>query len=261
MRAVALGKVDAGSDRPVFQQIADHLRAEVTSGRLSAGDRVPSETVLMEHYGVARMTVRQALSVLKSEGLLVAEHGRGVFVRPRPVARRLGSDRFAQRHRRAGNAAFVADAKAAGQTYTVDEVRVTRERPPASVAELLAVDGRRRVLIRRRRYLLDGHPVELASSYIPTDVAAGTKIEEPDTGPGGIYARMEEQGLTFGPFHEDITARMPTPAEVSVLGLAPGVPVLDLVRVARDLDGRALEVCQTVMAGDSFVLSYELPSA
>lgn len=257
---MALGKVDIGSDRPVFQQIADHLRDEISRGRLGAGERLPSEAGLMEHYGVARMTIRQALGVLKSEGLVVAEHGRGVFVRPRPVARRLGSDRFARRHRQAGDAAFVADAKAAGQQYTVDNLQVSREKPAERVAELLEVDRRKNVVVRRRRYLLDGHPVELAASYIPVDIAGGTKIEKPDTGPGGIYARMEEQGYTFGPFHEDITARMPTPGEAKELRLSPGVPVLDLVRVAREVDGRALEVCETVMAADSFVLSYELPA-
>lgn len=258
---MALGKVDAGSDRPVFQQIADQLRDEITHGRLGAGEKLPSETGLMDHYAVARMTIRQALGVLKSEGLVIAEHGRGVFVRPRPVARRLGSDRFARRHRQAGDAAFVADAKAAGQQYTVDNLQVTREKPSETVAELLDVDRRKNVVVRRRRYLLDGHPVEIAASYIPVDVAGGTKIEEPDTGPGGIYARLEEQGFTFGPFHEEIRARMPRPDEITELGLSPGVPVLDLVRVARDVGGRVLEVCETVMAADSFVLSYDLPSS
>ncbi|MQA78103.1 MAG: UTRA domain-containing protein [Streptosporangiales bacterium] len=257
---MALGSVDTASDRSVFQQIADQLREEITRGRLGAGERLPSEAALIDHYGVARMTIRQALGVLKSEGLVVAEHGRGVFVRPRPVARRLGSDRFARRHREAGHAAFVADAKAAGQQHSVDNVRIDREKAPTDVAELLGVDGRKKVVVRRRRYLLDGHPVEVAASYIPLDVAGGTKIEEPDTGPGGIYARMEEQGYTFGPFHEDIRARMPTPEEITALQLAPGVPVLDLVRVARDASGRALEVCETVMAADSFVLSYDLPA-
>lgn len=257
---MALGTVDTGSDRPVFQQIADQVRDEITRGRLGVGERLPSEAGLMDHYGVARMTIRQALGVLKAEGLVVAEHGRGVFVRPRPVARRLGSDRFARRHRQAGDAAFVADAKAAGQQYTVDNVRITREKPSETVADLLDVDRRKNVVVRRRRYLLDGHPVEIAASYIPVDIAAGTKIEDPDTGPGGIYARMEEQGFTFGPFHEDIRARMPRPDEVTELRLSPGIPVLDLVRIAQDAEGRALEVCETVMAADSFILSYDLPA-
>jgi GntR family transcriptional regulator len=54
----------------------------------------------MAHYGVARMTARNALRLLQDEGLITAEHGRGVYVRARPPVRRLASDRFAQRHRK-----------------------------------------------------------------------------------------------------------------------------------------------------------------
>jgi GntR family transcriptional regulator len=256
----ALGVLDTASDRPVFQQIADQLRASISSGSIAAGEKLPSEAALMRHHGVARMTVRQALGVLKAEGLVVAEHGRGVFVRPRPVMRRLGSDRFARRHRRRGRAAFEADAKAAGQHPTVDQLHVTRRRPPVDVAKVLGVGADDEVLVRDRRYLLDGHPVELAVSYVPLDVAEGTPIRDPDSGPGGIYARMEDAGFTFRRFHEDVTARMPSPEETRRLDLPPGVPVLALRRSAVVAGNRVLEVCDTVMAAHSFVLSYDLPA-
>jgi GntR family transcriptional regulator len=53
---------------------------------------------------------------------------------------------------------------------------------------------------------------------------------------------------------------MPTPEEVKLLGLRPGVPVFHLIRTAFDVDGRAVEVCDTVMAADAYLLSYELPA-
>lgn len=255
-----LGRVDTTSDRSVFQQIADHLRESITRGDLAAGDRVPSEAALMDHYGVARMTVREALGVLKAEGLVHAEQGRGVFVRPRPIVRRLGSDRFARRHRARGKAAFSADAEVAGHVATVDRLTVTRERPPVAVAGLLDAPPERQVVVRRRRYLVDGHPVEYATSFIPADVADGSPIVDPNPGPGGIYARMEDAGYTFRTFREDVAARMPTPEEVRLLDLPPGVPVLVLVRAAIETGGRTLEVCETIMAAHSFVLSYDLPA-
>src|SRR5689334_13731287 len=118
-----LGQVDKASDTPAFKQIAEQLRASVAAGRLAPGDKVPSESQLMEHFGVARMTVRQALADLRAEGLLVAEHGRGVFVRERPVVRRLASDRFARRHREEGQAAFLAEAEGVG-VPSVDQLEV-----------------------------------------------------------------------------------------------------------------------------------------
>ncbi|MGC0331122.1 DNA-binding GntR family transcriptional regulator [Streptomyces sp. SAI-170] len=53
---------------------------------------------------------------------------------------------------------------------------------------------------------------------------------------------------------------MPSPAEVKTLHLASGVPVIHLIRTALDTEGRAVEVCDTVMAADAYVLSYQLPA-
>jgi GntR family transcriptional regulator len=70
----------------------------------------------------------------------------------------------------------------------------------------------------------------------------------------------EEQGHTLGRFTEDVSARMPTPREARLLTLSPGVSVFRLIRTAYDMDGRAVEVCDTVMAADVYQLSYELPA-
>jgi GntR family transcriptional regulator len=258
--AVLTQAIDPGSDRPVYKQIADHLREAIARRELPEGEQLPSETQLMEHYGVARMTIRNALRLLQDEGLTTAEHGRGVYVRSRPPVRRLASDRFAQRHRKEGNAAFVAEAAQVGATPQVDMLTVTEATPPAEVADRLSVEDDAQVVVRSRRYLLDGKPVETAVSYIPADLAKGTPITDPNPGPGGIYARLEEQGHTLARFTEDVSARMPTPDETRLLNLPPGVPVFRLVRTAYDVDGRAVEVCDTVMASDAYLLSYELPA-
>jgi GntR family transcriptional regulator len=83
--------IDPTSDRPVYRQIADQLRQAIREGRYGEGDALPSETALAETYGVTRMTARQAMDVLKGEGLVRSEHGRGVFVRSRPTVRRLAA--------------------------------------------------------------------------------------------------------------------------------------------------------------------------
>ena len=252
--------IDPGSDRAVYRQIADHLRTAIAKGRLREGEQLPSEVGLMGHYGVARMTIRNALRVLQDEGLVTAEHGRGVYVRARPPVRRLASDRFAQRHRKEGKAAFLAEAEQSEAHPSVDMIQVTEASPPADVAERLGLAEDDSAVVRSRRYSLDGRPVETAVSYIPADLARGTPISDPNPGPGGIYARLEEHGHTLARFTEEVTARMPTPDEARLLSLSPGVPVFRLVRTAYDTDGRAVEVCDTVMASDAYLLAYELPA-
>ncbi|QTI89019.1 GntR family transcriptional regulator [Streptomyces sp. AgN23] len=253
-----LGVLDPTSDRAVFRQIADALREAIDKGRFREGDKLPSETELVDHFGVSRMTVRNALSLLQQEGLAVSEHGKGVFVRPRPPVRRLASDRFARRHRDQGKAAFTVEAEAAGSRPEVDNLEVKEERPSPDISARLG--SPRKVLARRRRYLLDGRPVEFATSYLPLDLARNTPIAQPNPGPGGIYARLEEMGHRLDHFDEEIRARMPSPAEVRTLQLASGVPVIHLVRTAYDSEGRVVEVCDTVMAADAYVLAYQLPA-
>ena len=253
-----LGGLDPTSDRAVFRQIADQLREAIDRGRFKEGEKLPSEAELVEHYGVSRMTVRNSFSVLQGEGLVYAEHGKGVFVRPRPPVRRLASDRFARRHREQGKSAFIVEADAAGSHPKVDSLEVKEEKATQDISARLG--SVRRVLARRRRYLLDGRPVEFATSYLPLDIARGTQIAEPNPGPGGIYARLEELGHHLDHFEEEIRARMPSPSEVKTLHLASGVPVIHLIRTAYDTEKRPVEVCDTVMAADAYVLSYQLPA-
>lgn len=257
---VLTDSVDPTSDRAVFRQIADHLRSAIARGRLREGDQLPSEARLMEHYGVARMTIRNALRVLQDEGLVVAEHGRGVYVRARPPVRRLASDRFARRHRKEGKAAFTVESEAVAATPLVDMIMVSEARPPEDIADRLKLGDGDQAVVRSRRYSLDGRPVETAISYIPADLASGTPIADPNPGPGGIYARLEDSGHTLERFTEEVSARMPTPDEARLLSLSPGVPVFRLVRTAYDIGGRAVEVCDTIMASDAYLLAYELPA-
>src|SRR5215467_184682 len=147
--------VDPSSDRAVYKQIADHLRTAIARRRLREGDQLPSETQLMTHYGVARMTARHALRVLQDEGLITAEHGRGVYVRARPPVRRLASDRFAQRHPKEGKAAFIAEADQVSAEPGVDMITVRKGAPPGEVASRLNLADGARTVIRSRRYLLD----------------------------------------------------------------------------------------------------------
>ncbi len=62
--------------RPGYRQIADQLRQAIREGRYGEGDAVPRESALAKTDGVTRMTARQAVDVLKNEGLVSSEHGR-----------------------------------------------------------------------------------------------------------------------------------------------------------------------------------------
>lgn len=204
--------------------------------------------------------MREALAVLRAEGRIVSRQGVGVFVADRPPIRRRGHDRFLRQHRDKGAGAYLHELAAQGQQAGVEVVFVGPRPLPEAIAPLLDLPAHELVLARQRRYLADGAPAELATSYLPLAIAEGTPIAETDTGPGGIYARLEELGHRLGHFDEEVSARMPAPEERQALGLGPGVPVLHLLRTAYTVNGRPVEVCDTVMAANRFVLAYRLPA-
>jgi GntR family transcriptional regulator len=75
--------------KPVHVSIRDDLRMRIASGEWAAGGRLPSETDLAARYGVARMTVRQAIGALAGEGVVVRRQGLGTFAAAHPPAGRV----------------------------------------------------------------------------------------------------------------------------------------------------------------------------
>ncbi|MGH3813735.1 MAG: UTRA domain-containing protein [Pseudonocardiaceae bacterium] len=80
------------------------------------------------------------------------------------------------------------------------------------------------------------------------------------TGPGGIYARLEEAGYQLDHFVERVTCRVASDAESSALHLNRGSPVLAVTRTAYDTNGTPVETNDMVLAGDRYELIYELPA-
>lgn len=78
-----MAALDPDDPRPPYRQMADALRAAILTRKLKPGDKLPSQAELAERYGVARMTVQQALRVLHADGLTVSRVGSGVYVRER----------------------------------------------------------------------------------------------------------------------------------------------------------------------------------
>jgi DNA-binding GntR family transcriptional regulator len=74
--------IDRSSDRPLYQQLADLLREQIETGVLAPGAFVPSESSLMQEYSLGRPAVRNAVSVLRQEGLVLSARGARTQVRP-----------------------------------------------------------------------------------------------------------------------------------------------------------------------------------
>ncbi|WP_420995724.1 GntR family transcriptional regulator [Cupriavidus sp. 30B13] len=77
----ASGDLLSRSRQPVYLQLATIFRRHIESGEWRPGERIPSLEQLCREFGVARMTMHNALTLLDDEGLLTRERGRGTFVK------------------------------------------------------------------------------------------------------------------------------------------------------------------------------------
>ncbi|MFF5208395.1 GntR family transcriptional regulator [Streptosporangium sp. NPDC000396] len=240
---------------PIYRRIADRLREAILSGDLRDGDRLPGENALMGQYGIARATARQALSVLINEGLAVPRRGSGVYVRQFRPIRRHGSRRLSREQWGQGQAIWDSDTR--GRPYTVDDMNIDKEIAEDAVARVL---NSTEVWVRRRRYSVDGRPVQLSVSHFPAALVEDTAITREDTGPGGAYARLGDLGHTPVHFSEEVRARMPHPHETVQLDLPAGTPVLVIWRIAYTAAGIPVEVNEMILDSASYVLQYDFNS-
>lgn len=251
-----------------YKEIAGELRAaingEETSERLARplngkplapGSKLPSESVLMEAYEVSRGTVRDALALLRSEGLVEARRGSGVYVRafrliPRNATRRLSSNVWG-----VGRSIWSVDLDE--EEPQVRNLVVEEAVPPPHVAACLGLRPGDLAWMRDRDFVTRDRAVQRATSYLPADLVAGSPITQEDTGPGGTYARLADLGHAPVRFREEIKVRMPIADEASRLGLAPGTPVILIARTAFDAEDRPVEVNEMVLDASAYLLQYD----
>jgi GntR family transcriptional regulator len=243
------------------RRIADDLRTAIQHGDLAPGDQLPSERQLAADYATARNTAREAISILQAEGLVVAEHGRGAFVRQQRPLMRLGVERYSRRLREeTGVSPFRIEAMKQGRKPHTELRSVTRVPPPADVAERLDLDPETDEVIRRENwYFADDEPVQIGVTHVPIPIGEGTILATTDKlGQGGIYGRFEDLGYTIARIREEVTARMPTPDEATGLAVPPGVPVIEVLHTSMDDQRVPFEVTRFVLRADINGLDYEM---
>jgi GntR family transcriptional regulator len=251
------GPTDA---RPLQVRVADDIRAKIETGEYAPGQKLPTYDALTETYLCSLAVIRKAIDLLKQQGLLITDQGKGTFVRERVRARRHGTDRYSRSRWSSGAAILVAEAAQQGLEATQLMRFLGTVPAPADVAERLGIEEGTPVHVRRRTTLIDGRPNQLADSYYDLALAETVPtLKDEDSGPGGGFARIEEAGYRLARIREEIALRMPRGPESGVLELREGTPVADLIRTVYDPEGRPLEVMTAVIAGDMVAFDYDFP--
>lgn len=206
--------------------MADGLRQRIADGEI--GTLLPSERELGDWFGASRNVVREALAVLRDEGLVERRQGVGTLVvRPKYGH---GLDRLT-------GLAEELD----GHGEVVNEVRAAEAvAAPPAVAQRLGLGAGEEVVHIERLRRLDGVPLSLDSTYLTADV--GIPVLDRDLAGRDLFALLEETtGKRLGRAEVVVHAVSAGPDTAALLDIAPGTAVLAIDRLTRLPDGRPVD--------------------
>lgn len=247
--------------KPLYQQIADDLRADIESGVLPPGMVLPSARELTDRYETSKSTAEKAIAALRAEGLVESHQGRDTRVRRRPPARRISSERYRvdAGPQDTPQTSFTADQGITWAEYRLDKVYEWIE-ADARLSELFGVEVGTRVLERRFVFYAKGEPSQMSRPCLLASDVEGTPVADPDREPwpGGTIAQLRSLGIVVDDITESVASRMPTPEETATLRIGSGIPVFAITR--RMLSrGRVVEVADPiVIPADRAILDYRI---
>lgn len=244
----------------LYQRIAAQLRAQITTGALKPGDKLLSETRLVEQFGCSRDTIRDATALLVNEGLVERVAGRsgGMVVRDRVLLTFHASFAEETLSTLYGETdAWHGDVRAQGlqpsQDFECRNVLLTEDQ-----AALLRLDGPEPAVDRICIRYVNDRPSSIQHSYYPQWLVDEVpELRSPEDVAQGTIRLMDERGHTQTGYMDRVTTRMATPEEAAILRIGAGTPVLIKTRVACTAE-RVVRLTVEVSAGDSNAIEYEI---
>jgi GntR family transcriptional regulator len=234
---------------PKYAQVVAEIRRRIESGEYAPGSLLPSEHQLVESFGVSRPTIVKALASLRQEGWIETQQGKGSFVRGRPALA------GAERTRPAQGILELPETQLSGSL-----IQAGVKLAPGYVTMLLGLDQGARAFLRQRLLADDGESAELASVWLPLELARGTDLAAPDLLGDSIRHHLQaRKKVRLDHAVERISARKPTGEEAGLLGVAADAPVLNVVVTAYDAQGRPVHVTDIVLPGDRHAIHDAYP--
>lgn len=249
-----MNAINPGSAEIPHRQISATIRDRIRQGQWAPGERLPSIPAMAGMFGVAKQTVQRAVDQLRIEGVLITKPGTGTYVRgTRRRLNRLSRGRYGA-HR-----GYHSDLAA---RYRQQLTEVGRYPAPPEVADAFGVADGTTLVVRRHLVRTQEATVELGASWFRVEDAGQTSLEQERGFGRPLYQEVEEvTGRRYVGATDQLSARQPTRAEAELLAIRPDTPVLHLLHVATDAQGRPIEVAQATWPGPMTILTerYDIP--
>ncbi len=239
--------IDRSSAMPLHVQLKQSMQDQIAHGRWRPGDLLPAEPELCRLFAVSRTTVRQAMTELAYDGMIVRERGRGTFVAP-PKLTESAVQRLS---------GFYEDMLTLGHPPVSQILRQESVRASKHIAALLKVPvGGRVVEIERLRFVHDD-PVVLTTTYLPEVLCPG--LRDADLSRRSLYEYLESEcGLTLARGRRTIEAVAADARQAKLLRTETRAPLILIHSLSYLADGRPIEYYHALHRGDRSRFEVEL---
>jgi GntR family transcriptional regulator len=219
------------------ERVRDYLMELVES--CAPGDPIPSERALCEQLGVSRPTLRSAVDELVSTGLLVREHGRGMFVARAKITQELAPSSDAYRMPRASG------------SWASQVLEFTTVQAGARVGRKLRISPAAEITYIARLRLVDDEPMAIEYLHVPAALVPG--LQPGDMESGDFYDFLRERhGVRVHEAVQSIEPTVTNEEEARLIGVPVLSPALLFERLTKDATGRPVEYVHSVYRGDRY---------
>ncbi len=240
MKPFGSENVQKDSSVPIYSQVERMVMDMIGSGKLSPGQRAPSEREIAETLGISRMTARAAMSNLVADGYLYSVPGKGTFVsNPKMRQELLELTSFTEDMRNRG-------LKPGARLL---EIGVT-DRAPEKVYQRLELPREEDLIRIHRLRTADEEPMCLETSYLPK-IYVPWLLEE-DLESGSLYRALESHGIELVRAEEHLEATVVWETESELLTVPAGYPALLIERTTYTEGGRPIEYVKSLYRGDRY---------
>jgi GntR family transcriptional regulator len=242
---MSLLKSENTTHQPLYLQIKEALKKQILDGDYVPYERMPSESNLMKTYGVSRITVRQSLRDLHTEGLIFSSQGKGTFVsKPKAMQEVKFLEGFAE-------AMTPKGYEVSARLLSIREVRPNKD--VQKNLNIRAKDGAIEVV--RVRYL-NREAVSVDTSYFPMSI--GRKLFARDLC-GDIFTLLEnELDIALGRADISLEARPADGDTAKLLLVKVGDPIMWVQRLTHSVDGSPIDYEYLAFRGDAYKYQFQI---
>lgn len=237
-------KVNNDSAKPIYIQIANGIKENISNGEFNNGDKLPSEEQLVQNIGVSRGTIRKAITELVDEGVLEKIQGKGTFVSKKKISYPFGQELIS----------YAESMRNKGMDFSTEVLSFKKIIPDLEIKSRLALEVEEPVFYLVRKRSVDGTPAILLYNWISVRLCPG--LENYDFTGIGLFDAIEkemETKINYGV--RNFSASTVTAKQSDLLDLKHGAPILNIGQVTFNTQDIPIECSDVLLRTDQYQVS------